>query len=242
MSIVSPNYFGGASYTMRLKKVIELVGGKVEKVDGLPVMTGGDIGLNNYPIFNSAYREHLNGRIIGHYYNREIGMETSDMFIWAVEQKMMEVMPYYNKLYSTEQISYDPLSTVDIRTLLSGETDTTSESDTTATNETGSKSRSIQSDTPQTMLKPDADYATSGADSLGESTVESVSTGTATEKSETDSETHTTGYQGVPAELIMRYRDSLLNIDLSVIAELEECFMQVWNTTDPYTPQRGYYL
>lgn len=38
------------------------------------------IGLNDYPIFDEAYRNTLNNKIIRHYYTREIGAETVGRF------------------------------------------------------------------------------------------------------------------------------------------------------------------
>jgi len=43
------------------------------------------------------------------------------------------------------------------------------------------------------------------------------------------------GYQGIPANLLMAYRASLLNIDLMVIGDIEDCFMQVWDNGDEYS-------
>lgn len=242
MTIVSPSYFGGAAFTMRLKKVIEITGGSVEIVNGVAKLTGGNIGLQYYPIFDEAYRDHLTGRIVDHFYNREIGMETLDMFQLAMRRRMNEIMPFYNKLYESERIAYDPLSTVDLTVVTSGDTtqNTTATNESTSSNDSTNGSRSVSSETPQTMLKPDADYATGGVDVSSSGHVTGVGTDESTAEVATEStaDSHTTGYQGVAAEIIMRYRESLLNIDLSIIRDLEDCFMQVWNTPNSYT--KGY--
>lgn len=203
-------------------------------------ISNGDIGLNTYPIWSDDYREQLNTKIINHYHNQEIGMETVDMFRFAMARRMAEVMPFYNDLYGTTKLEYDPLSTIDIKTISSGTARTEAASNTSSETqtETGSGSRAVNSQTPQTMLSGNGDYATSAADTNSKSTgsgsgEESVE---ATNNDTTDSDSHTTGYQGVASDLVMRYRESLLNIDLMVIGELSDLFMSVWGNSDSYTP------
>lgn len=228
---------------MSLKRAIESVGGVLTIENGVSKMTGGDIGLNVYPIFDANYRPTLNGKIIDHYLNREIGLETIDMFKLAMRRKMNEIMPIYNKLYLSEQLTFDPLATIDLRTVTENTANQTNTNNATNTAEStnDSKSRSTNLETPQTALSGNADYASSAVDVNGQSEVNSTANeeSTFTSENEGAGETHTTGYQGVPSELLMAYRASLLNIDLSVINELEECFMSVWETSDSYT--RGYY-
>lgn len=93
-----------------------------------------DIGLNDYPIFDESYRAGLNKKIIEHYYFREIGLETFGLFKRFLSRKMNEIMPYYNQLYESEQIQYDPLKTYDL-------TETSS-----------SSSKSLYNDTPMGKL------------------------------------------------------------------------------------------
>lgn len=238
------------TFTIPLKRVIALTGGTVEIVDGIRLMTGGNIGLNDYPIFNStvypngAYRDILNGMIIDHYWNREIGLETIEMFQLAMRRKMNEVMPVINKLYETLDIEFDPLSTLDISTESTTEADVTNTSNGTnnTVSENSSGSRTTIMDTPQMRLAGNKDYATGATDNTGTATAE----GTVTEEStfSSDGETvvnsRTSGYQGVASELLTRYRQSLINPNMMVINELEECFMQVWDNGDSFT--RGYYF
>jgi hypothetical protein len=230
-----------ATFTLPLWKVISSSGGVLTKVDGLSVMTGGDIGLNNYPIFDSDYRAHLNGRIIDHYMNREIGQETVDMFNLAMRRKMNEIMPYYNLMYLSTRITFDPLSTININTVTTGDTTqsgTTSGTNDATTTATGA-SRTVGSDTPQTMLSGDGDYASSAADvnSASSNTATATNTGTESNTINAGNDSTTTGYQGAVSDLIMRYRESLINVDLAVIDNLEECFMQIWDNGDSYYSQ-----
>lgn len=74
---------------------------------------GFDFGLKDYPIFDPAYREVLNNKILAHYRYCEIGSETPGRFKHHLNTLMDEIMPYYNKLYRSELIEFNPLYNVD---------------------------------------------------------------------------------------------------------------------------------
>lgn len=79
-----------------------------------------DLGLKNYPIFDESYREGLNNKIINHFYFREIGFETAGLFKFYLNQKMSEIMPYYNQLYKSELLEFNPFYNVDKSTTNDG--------------------------------------------------------------------------------------------------------------------------
>lgn len=235
------------SFTIPLKRVIELTGGSTVVTDnGLTVMTGGNIGLSHYPIFKPEYKAGLDGKIIDRYWNREIGLESISMFQLAMRRKMNEIMPYYNKLYNSELLVFDPLSTVDITSMSTGlgTQISISDSDSLASSNGVGSSRSVSSETPQTMLSGNGDYATGASDtkSLSDNTSTGSQTNNDNQSSQTSGDTTTKGYQGLASDLIMRYRESLLNIDLMVLGELEELFMLVWDNGDTYTNTRGFLI
>ena len=64
--------------------------------------------LGDYPIFDENYRDILNRKIIEHYYMREVGQETPSLFKFFIQRKMNEIMPYYNQLYKSESIDFNP--------------------------------------------------------------------------------------------------------------------------------------
>jgi hypothetical protein len=72
---------------------------------------GYKLALNSYPIWAEEYRPFLNQKIIDHFMFREIGQETPDRFNFFLQRKMNEIMPYYNKLYESELIQFDPMAT-----------------------------------------------------------------------------------------------------------------------------------
>ena len=69
------------------------------------------------PMFTGETQEHralLFKKILLHYYTREIGYETVGLWKLKLNQKLMEIMPYYNKLYESELLEFDPLKNVDV--------------------------------------------------------------------------------------------------------------------------------
>ena len=70
----------------------------------------------NFPIFDEEYRIPLEKKILRHYYTREISEETVGLWQLRLNQKLNEIMPYYNKLYESELLQFDPLRDVDLTT------------------------------------------------------------------------------------------------------------------------------
>lgn len=196
------------------------------------------IGLGTYPIFDEEYRKILNGKIIDEYFNQEIGVETIDMFTLNIRKNLDQIMPYYNQLYETLSIEYSALDTMRIHSV--GLSATEGNEEVTASNETStdgeSQSRAVASETPQTMLAGNGDYATSASDSRSENLTNANSSqeSNATNNSETNSDTLVTGYQAVASDLVTRYRSSLINIDTMILSELSDNFMRMLNTGDSY--------
>lgn len=208
------------------------------KLKHLHAWRGGAIGLDTYPIFDEAYRSTLNQNIIDTYWNREIAYESGDMFTLALRARMNLRMPYYNKLYTSELKDFDPLVTIDMLTEGDAESESTSKDASESKNESDSTSqgRTVSSDTPQTMLSGRGDYATSASDAnsfaLGE--VKATSSGDSATEGKQKSKSRTKGFQGIPADLIMAYRASLLNVDQMIVEELEDFFLMVFDTSDAY--------
>jgi hypothetical protein len=234
------------SFTLPLWEVIELTGGTadIDPTTGIRKLVNGKIGLQYYPEWTPNYRDILNGKIVDHYWNYEIGHETIDLFQQQVRVKMQEIMPLYNQLYLSTRIEFDPLSTMDVHSVSTG--DMTQHATNVATNNTtteqANKSRSVASDTPQTQLSGDSDYATSAADVNGEvtGTVDANENSTGDTTASNNGTNVMTGYQGPASALLMQYRQSLMNIDLQVIDSLESLFMGVWDTGDSFTQSNAY--
>lgn len=78
---------------------------------GTLIQRGYHLALDDYPIFDESHRNELNNKIIEHYWFDEIGMETPDRFNHYLHSTMNEIMPYYNELYKSVAMEYNPLFT-----------------------------------------------------------------------------------------------------------------------------------
>lgn len=108
--------------------------------------------FGDYPIFDEAYRPVLEKKILRHYYTREIAFETVGLWKLKLNAKMNEIMPYYNKLYESELLEFDPFEDTNLRTEKSGEKakseneeKTKSENESNSTDNTGDIYRTNQS-------------------------------------------------------------------------------------------------
>lgn len=70
----------------------------------------------SFPIFDEAYRNVLCAKILRHYYTREIGFETVALWKLKLQTKLNEIMPFYNQLYKSELIKFNPLYDTDLQT------------------------------------------------------------------------------------------------------------------------------
>lgn len=66
-----------------------------------------------YPIFDPNYREPLERKILTHFYTREICEETVGLWKLRLADKMNEIMPYYNQLYESELLKFNPFHDID---------------------------------------------------------------------------------------------------------------------------------
>lgn len=240
------------TFTMPLKTVIEQTGGTVtieqmsfKGVDmgAMSKVANSAFGIEHYPIFDSEYRDILTGKIVDRYWNREIGVETIDMFQMVLRRRMNEIMPYYNELYKSTLLTFDPFVTIDVKTTSAtdGTESVTADSEAATNSTTHAGSRAVNSTTPQTMLAGNEDYASSATDSNSDQVSDSNASNESNSESSSsaNSESETKGYQALPANLLMQFRETIINVDLMVISELEDIFMLVWDNNDAYT--NGWY-
>lgn len=186
-----------------------------------------DFGLNSYPIFDSNYRETLNTKILNHFYNNEIGFETPELFKFYLNNKMNEIMPYYNTLYNNLKIYDDNLmSNVNLKETLTRET----KNNITSESNSNTDTRNLYQDTPQGSLKEtDIDnlkYATNLTLNDSKINDKSESTGDGTENYVKTIIGNNGGKYTY--ELLNQLKNAILNIDMMIINDLEELFMGVF--------------
>lgn len=218
----------------------------------------------DFPIFDENYRPVLCKKIIKHFYTREIGLETVGLWKLKLETKMQEIMPYYNKLYESESLQFNPLRDVDYERTTQGE-----EEGNNTTNRNGSRTGSVDttssgtrgntrhddnthwdlfSDTPQNGLTgvEEQNYLTDARKITDGRTI--TDAGTVSDTGSTDTTEATTGRDVTDfnntkeyvehvvgkmpgrtyANMLVEYRNSLINIDLQIIDRLSDLFMKLW--------------
>lgn len=101
-------------YTMELRVAMEALTGATEKEE----YSGVDELISNarplifdfdYPIFDTSYKSVLESKILKHYYFHEICDVPLARWKLMLDNKMNEIMPYYNQLYSSEKLTITPL-------------------------------------------------------------------------------------------------------------------------------------
>lgn len=238
----------------------------------------------SYPIYDVNYKSVLETKILKHYYTREIGEETVGLWKLRLNTRMNEIMPFYNQLYESVMLKFNPLENVnltkdkDITNAGENASNTTtnveSEGDTTHTGtvtDVGHMEREsvtthnesedhwdMYSDTPQGGLTGvrTEEYLTNArhntdsmTGTLADTTEERDTTNTTTfndnihKDNTTDSESNTSanftttedylehikGLNGKSySRLLMEFRETFLNIDVLIIDELSDLFLNLW--------------
>lgn len=218
-----------ATFTMALKDVLELDPTIEPEI------------LGNYPLFDEAHREELNRKIIRHYWNQEIGHETISLFRLALARRLDEVMPLYNQHYEISAVKFNQLETIRVRNRNETTTESTSAGTGETTSASGAKSRAVAQELPQTMLSGDGDYATSAQDNISDTNATGATKENSTASNKADADNVTTGFQGNAAMMLLQYRQSLVNVDMMVINDLETLFMQLWSNGDNFAGNGNYY-
>lgn len=204
-----------------------------------------DFQLNDYPIFDENYRNTLNQNILYHYYENEIGFETAPLFRFYLKQKLNEIMPYYNELYKVQKKLIDEnllLNNVNITENLQGtntnNTSTSASSQSNSSNSGTSNNKNLFLDTPQgdeyKGTINDTNYATNVTfdNNTSSNTIQDTSSNSGTANvSGTNAYIKTIiGNNGAKfnIDVLNDIKNKLMNIDLLIINELNDLFMQIF--------------
>jgi hypothetical protein len=162
-----------SKYTTQVRFICESksgleVSGVSGDVDNIIAGSWNKIFTSKAPFFDEAYRSVLCSKILKHYYMREICCETVGIWTLWMNTRLEEIMPYYNQLYESAKIEFNPMHDMNLtrehkRTeneTASGNRDTTSNRDTNITsNDTSNRTtnsdenkKDLYSDTPQGAL------------------------------------------------------------------------------------------
>lgn len=223
----------------------------------------------SFPIWSEDYRQKLEEKILLHYFNKEIGLETVGLWKLYLEERLNLIMPYYNQLYETIANKFDYLSdtnitetyvyqrkntgtnsgTLDSTTTDDGNDTFTSKQDQNGTENQTGNTHSLESDLPQANYA-NIDYGTKMVDGTQNNDISKNNSininsnndtnNTTTVKQNTKTTLNTNiddnydktrkGASGGRSltEMMLEYRQSLINIDKMVIEELADLFMLIY--------------
>lgn len=110
-----------SKYTTELRFICETAAGLTESegynsVNSIISKARSSIFNFDYPIFDASYRSVLETKILKHFYTREICAETVGRWKLFLDSKMNEIMPYYNQLYNSELIKFNPMYDTELTT------------------------------------------------------------------------------------------------------------------------------
>lgn len=212
----------------------------------------------DFPIFDENYRQVLCRKILKHYYTREIAHETVGRWKLALNAKLNEIMPYYNQLYKSELLEFNPFYDVDLTRSREGSGTSNKTSNNTETNIGTTKNVSSGSGTSNTNTlnrfsdTPQNSMDTQGiADSVPLTTVTKVNEDNTTTNESTDTLTRNDNKTGSGTEninntdkyietvkgkqgtenyssLLKKFRETFLNIDMMIIEDCSDCFFTLW--------------
>jgi hypothetical protein len=186
-----------------------------------------DFGLNNYPIFDENYRDTLNHNILYHFYENEIGFETANLFKLYLNQKLNEIMPKYNEMYKAQKIILTNLTgNVNLTETLKRDTS----SNTNASSNSLNNGKNTFLDTPQgdeyKGEMEDTNYATTVSFNRNNINDTSSMQGTGVENYiKTIIGNNGNKYN---IDILYDIQNKLVNIDLLIINELNDLFMQIY--------------
>lgn len=239
----------------------------------------------NYPIWDESYKITLETKILKHYFNKEIGMETIGLWKLYLEERLNLIMPYYNQLYETASKNYDYMTDVNSTEIytatksnnevadftlsgnLTGSTtdmgkdviNTVSKNIDTGTRDSNNtiNKKNLESDLPQANYA-NLDYGTqlteeNQTETMHDSTNQTTNftNGSTADRNNTTNtkqdttqaskntvnnsgdETYTRTRKGAfggksLTQLMLEYRESLINIDNMIINELSDLFMLIY--------------
>lgn len=236
----------------------------------------------HYPIFDESYRQVLNTKIVEHFIFEEISVVPLQRWQYMFNRKLNEIMPYYNKLYLSDLIEFNPLYDTDFTETLDRDvgvdTETSSQRESESINQrdqqtssdkqvdtTSSQNENLSSQSQSENYEASTPFnrndAGQNADKLSGEEVSGTGinsySGTQNEdekrqddltslqnqeemsQSQSQLQTATTedyikkvsGKRGTlsPTKMLTDYRQSLINIDMMVINELETLFRFILN-------------
>lgn len=210
----------------------------------------------DFPIYDESYRNVLCTKILRHYYTREIAAETVGLWKLWLDTRLNEIMPYYNQLYKSAMIDFNPMYDVDLTTehtkTFDGSTNVTGDSSennsgnsgTNTNTENENTTRNLFSDTPQGSLEnvenetylTNATKIAENGNNISNTDYEFNSDRVVNRSDKTIAKNTEDYIQTIKgknggtsySKRLQEFRDTFINIDTMIIGELSDLFINLW--------------
>ena len=227
-----------ATYTVELRKLCDLYGReeienwfKDYKIEDYLT----PVQIEQIEKFGVWSKDRLARKIVDHYYMREIGLETPELFKHYAKVYMQEIMErQFPKIYSNF-FEYDPLSNVDFTETYTREIEGSSEGTSASNSKNNGSGLNINNDTPQTRItKQDLQtgaYASNVNQSDTETNIQDETNAQSSSNTIEKFTRHEEGDNGViitNQRLVKEYREIIVAIDEEIINELSKLFMGIY--------------
>lgn len=203
-----------SKYTIELRNVMMIYGEETVKNWFMDYDLDDYLTTEQQAVITTAglwTKEKLADKIINHFYMREIGLETPELFRIKLKSTLAEIMEEYLPVIYSTAIQYDPLVNVDYTESYSGSDTNTGDSLT------------VSSDTPQGQISKQAILAGTYASSTGASEASNTNTQSYTKRIKGNS-----GVSATAQRMVMQYRENIRTTTADIIKKLEPLFMGIY--------------
>lgn len=232
-----------AKYTIELRKVCELYG-RNEVENWFKSYDLNDfLTSEQQEVITSANvwnKDKLATKIVDNFYMREIGFETPKLFSHFAKVKMNNIMDKYLLLIYSNSLGLNPLEDINTTHTENRTLNNTNSATGTSTSVSSSNNENsglvVNSNTPQGEISKtnilNGAYASSTSANENEST-STINDTTNTSNSGTNNSTESitkreNGNRTSKADLLLKYRKTILNIDEMIMKEINDLFISLW--------------
>lgn len=181
----------------------------------------------DYSFDDQQFKEEIEQAVIDYYYFYEIGQATPEVFKHKFRARWLRMISYYNELYNTTLLDYNPLSNYKMSETLEELAKNSQQTDSTADAQSNTNGEGKTSDYPQQPIAG-GDYLAGATNNKNETNTTDNTNTTATAESNRDYTKTIEGITGITyPELIQQQRSSIIRIKDMMIEELKPCFLLV---------------
>ncbi|MGL5752529.1 MAG: hypothetical protein ACRCXT_18480 [Paraclostridium sp.] len=188
-----------------------------------------------YPMFREEYKKTFEQNFLDYFLTDVIGLETVSLFKHRLMIKLRLMMPYYNKIFETQEMEQRILDNYDVKEVYNRSviSDSVNNTHLSTKNNVNSTNKNLYKDAPKTKIDIDKfDVVTNLSKDENTSTAEGT-TVNSTDGFTTNTEKWERTMQGnigvqTDSDAILKYWDSIRRVEQEIFDELECLFMGVY--------------